>query len=701
MRDVTTLLPLNEELARQYTLAGDDPAAICSQNGAAAELAGRPDLAQIWGVAGMLLTMCHAPPRTYSSAGVFDHRTRRTRRRRVPRGGNISENLIMLLPYAAPTEGKPAEGEAGLRPRWQWHPFGRQMVHDIFTHLERCGDVQTLAMLVCVFSDKFGNVVKQTPLPPVQDFNLPLTPALRVERVISAPGQLFRQASQSYFRQQISSTSGNTMASTMTSMVAGMITPPLSAAFSMMGVVVSNVRASPESDTVALQLTSLPKDGAARRGAGWLRGSTASISAEARNYSQHHHHPSWESEPASPGSALGTPGSSYAPDAGLMMHPAERSAGSSAAGALPYEPYPHPHYHQHNSSPATVADLSRNNSTTYAQAAAGVLPSPPPRPTLSLRHQSSQGHSLSTSARPLPRPGLTRQHSHEGWNGNSHATRESSAPPSPKPLSASATVGWTLTAPIASVMAAAPRWAAPATPSIAPASTPGMYTSTVAGTTPSGVVTPSSQASTPPAAPASVLMLRLTEDEDAERPFAAADRRLAALLPSPLAAAGSLLDPAQASRYAAYAHAYAAILYNWGLVVQRAEVLRFLKKTTADESPSQGHAHVGVDFGVVCPACGSTLVPTVPSTLSIASQTGQTGGSTQASYAYCWRCDRKRYGVICAICRLPCRGVSTFCLVCAHGGHADHVAKWFDEEEVCPAGCGCACRKVQGGYRGI
>lgn len=36
-------------------------------------------------------------------------------------------------------------------------------------------------------------------------------------------------------------------------------------------------------------------------------------------------------------------------------------------------------------------------------------------------------------------------------------------------------------------------------------------------------------------------------------------------------------------------------------------------------------------------------------------------------------------------------GSASFCLVCGHGGHSLHMARWFAEENLCPTGCGCNC----------
>jgi hypothetical protein len=37
----------------------------------------------------------------------------------------------------------------------------------------------------------------------------------------------------------------------------------------------------------------------------------------------------------------------------------------------------------------------------------------------------------------------------------------------------------------------------------------------------------------------------------------------------------------------------------------------------------------------------------------------------------------------------------TFCTLCRHGGHAEHLFQWFSTNPDCPvAGCGCLCSQV-------
>ncbi|CAF1161745.1 unnamed protein product [Rotaria sordida] len=47
---------------------------------------------------------------------------------------------------------------------------------------------------------------------------------------------------------------------------------------------------------------------------------------------------------------------------------------------------------------------------------------------------------------------------------------------------------------------------------------------------------------------------------------------------------------------------------------------------------------------------------------------------------------------MCSICRIPCRGLFSFCGVCSHGGHIDHIQTWFKIHDECPYGCGHQCQ---------
>jgi hypothetical protein len=58
----------------------------------------------------------------------------------------------------------------------------------------------------------------------------------------------------------------------------------------------------------------------------------------------------------------------------------------------------------------------------------------------------------------------------------------------------------------------------------------------------------------------------------------------------------------------------------------------------------------------------------------------------------CDKCFPKK-SLVCPYCRIPCKGISSFCEVCMHGGHLACMKQWFIEEPDagCVTGCGCFC----------
>jgi len=118
------------------------------------------------------------------------------------------------------------------------------------------------------------------------------------------------------------------------------------------------------------------------------------------------------------------------------------------------------------------------------------------------------------------------------------------------------------------------------------------------------------------------------------------------------------------------------MLNKWGLLVKRAELLKHTYGAhPRNHSYSPGGAalsyfpppHRGVTFSVICASCDQGLKDSF----------------------FCSNC--KTFGFKCAICNLSVKGLSNFCILCGHGGHAHHMAMWFKRESYCPAGCNCEC----------
>ena len=127
----------------------------------------------------------------------------------------------------------------------------------------------------------------------------------------------------------------------------------------------------------------------------------------------------------------------------------------------------------------------------------------------------------------------------------------------------------------------------------------------------------------------------------------------------------SLVEYEDSKVYNGYRRAYAEILYMWGEFAERANVLKYV----ADPTPPND----GIDFVILCDRCSKPL-----------------------KTPYCQNC--KIYGFNCDICHLKVKGLSSFCLKCGHGGHAEHLKKWFEKEKVCPTGCGCECMSTDGHF---
>ncbi|XP_066955157.1 GATOR2 complex protein WDR59 isoform X4 [Macrobrachium rosenbergii] len=122
----------------------------------------------------------------------------------------------------------------------------------------------------------------------------------------------------------------------------------------------------------------------------------------------------------------------------------------------------------------------------------------------------------------------------------------------------------------------------------------------------------------------------------------------------------SLLDAGRSHQYNEMRRAYSDILYRWGLLEQRAMVLKYLQT-----SPT---VHKGVEFQTDCVHCGQS-----------------------AKGPQCLYC--RRFSFTCSICHIALKGTSNFCVVCGHGGHTYHLLDWFRDHNECPTGCGCDCIK--------
>lgn len=157
------------------------------------------------------------------------------------------------------------------------------------------------------------------------------------------------------------------------------------------------------------------------------------------------------------------------------------------------------------------------------------------------------------------------------------------------------------------------------------------------------------------------------------------------------------LDPKKTRLYKSYRENYADLLYNWGLQIQRLEVLKYngLKNAALEaledepvgfgRKPTGGEkTWDGLEIGGHCCKCGAVL------------------DGTKGARGECRACKRRQVTMTCCVCDVIIKGLYVPCLQCGHVGHADCHEAWFAEDGVveCPTGCGCACATfVEGGFR--
>lgn len=147
----------------------------------------------------------------------------------------------------------------------------------------------------------------------------------------------------------------------------------------------------------------------------------------------------------------------------------------------------------------------------------------------------------------------------------------------------------------------------------------------------------------------------------------------------------SLLGESNRFFYDNLRKSYADLLYCYGLLTQRAQVLKYL---SIPPTPLQS----GVEFVTECQSCRKT-----------------TRGPS------CLHC--KKYLLYCSLCQLPVRGAANACLACGHAGHTvriinffllilsnwlmickqAHLLEWFAKYDMCPT-CGCKCMEKSASF---
>ncbi|GLE04033.1 hypothetical protein PINS_up012944 [Pythium insidiosum] len=151
-----------------------------------------------------------------------------------------------------------------------------------------------------------------------------------------------------------------------------------------------------------------------------------------------------------------------------------------------------------------------------------------------------------------------------------------------------------------------------------------------------------------------------TQDADAQEETLSASGRMFLQVDTTSAGDHELLssDPLAQEHYDVYKTEYAELLYRYGAINLRSDVLKATAVVLEEK--------VGLQLDVICRTCESA-----------------TNG------LYCREC--RDFAVKCSICQLVVRGQSMFCVACGHGGHESHLREWFETEKICPTGCGCWC----------
>jgi WD40 repeat protein len=153
LRDYSLLLPISKQLAEEYIMIGHDPLQICVHNAQVCMRHSRPDLAQLWSLAGLIVTRNQpqllAPDVDATQPPLNTLFALNQQTSRIDKNGCIVGETRDSL--------HDLQGAKVIyaRPNFNQHPVGRQLVHIILSHLQKTGDIQSMALLACVLSEPF------------------------------------------------------------------------------------------------------------------------------------------------------------------------------------------------------------------------------------------------------------------------------------------------------------------------------------------------------------------------------------------------------------------------------------------------------------------------------------------------------------------------------------------------------------------
>ncbi|KAL1925163.1 uncharacterized protein VTP21DRAFT_46 [Calcarisporiella thermophila] len=599
--------PFSADLARKYTLLGDDPVQICMHNASVAKQCMRSDLERVWNLAALIL-MCQSDnSRSDFLADPIVSLDRKLQIQRLSSEIGLKHNFPKSKPneYPAGLEGiyeMLGQAMASRKTSWGGHPFGRKLVNNLLAHFTKLKDVQTLAMLSCVFMEPF-----------VADRSKPENASL----VEARSSKNTRNSYMDYIvnkgadRQQHPQVySGNTSAILPSSYAMQMLPTPF-----------------PRTPNPGV--FPFPGSGPSTP----TQGMSESISSQRSSYF-----------------AIPVSGS-----------PATGATGGGSGSGMPSGGGP-------GSPSAVVAGQAKDldqfmravSATTATAMAQGMTVA------VGAEHPSRLSSEI-TNPHPIPsqRPSVSSSASRKTdtmYTGMGVGGIGGSSGSSP------------------------PIWMRPT----------GIGQRVDAG----GEESAQGQ-STVKVYKADGIMIEFVNTERFDEPW-------------PVDV--PLLDPMQAPQLDASRLFYAGLLYQWGLLEARAELLKFVS-VALRPSPKQ----------VMLRAQVPIVQEQIPLQSQLRNEQNQTGGITfdwnlmdpsgrlslgvycqicQSSLLHpnqcCPRCQRGHSIPMCSICLLPARGLTSFCLRCGHGGHAQHMRAWFEGDgvnntEECPAACGCQCGKHAGG----
>ncbi|KAK6094906.1 hypothetical protein MT418_005170 [Batrachochytrium dendrobatidis] len=596
--DVSSFLPMRRDLAEKYTLCGSDCGKICRNNRNVALGMGLVDLAKIWNIAELVVNQNAIVRRTLED----------------------DDNVHFQ------------------RMHWQNHPFGRRMVHSLFNQLERMGDLQTLAMLVCVFAEKSNDVTPEIHQIQVEES----VPAYQLNR-LEAPIFFHRRSDP-------------------------VIALSLNNPINQYGISRNSYSGSDLPFLVAPNTTSasisIDKNMSKANNIYHQTSPVQSIRGNSRAQTLMQSYPHVGMQPisgvsigslsslvySSTGSLVSTTGMSYVSDV------ASRSAliGTTASKSMGI-----PSRHR-ESGGRLVRTLSTGGAGSAAVTGKLLIGSP-----LSNSHIVGMLPQTSLASLPTAMSSIDRVNTNLVMRPIVHSL----SPPSLQQSSTSPFVA-------ANMLVASP------------IDLPTM--STLAISTLGSMAVKTSPSLSKTGQNINLVITEMHLDGDYQDEFkpnmilapseATPNLSLDQSMPNRVLSSAEhhdiyqmgLLDPHLCDTYNGYVWRYAELLYSWGLLHQRAELLKFRSFFVSRDHISE---HSVGNVIHVCQVCETELRY---------HKLGQ----------YCLKCHTVVPGFRCSICRLPCKTLAQVCLECNHGGHVGHIQAWFSENTECPTGCGCQCLKL-------